>query len=123
MARIKSEERQQILDQTRLRLLEAAAEEFARVGYSDANINTISTSAGFAKGTVYNYFSSKRALLLAVSTLLPGSILISLWIRCVRSLIRLAGLKASTRLGLNTLLTAQRERAFYSTRSTARMKP
>lgn len=66
MARLKKEERGQILGQTRLRLLEAAAEEFARAGYSDANINTISTSAGFAKGTIYNYFPSKRALLLAL---------------------------------------------------------
>jgi AcrR family transcriptional regulator len=62
MARINKEEQ----GQTRLRLLDAAAEEFARVGYSDANINTISTAAGFAKGTIYNYFPSKRALLLAL---------------------------------------------------------
>ena len=66
MARIKKEQRQQILGQTRLRLLDAAAEEFARAGYSDANINTISTAAGFAKGTIYNYYPSKRALLLAL---------------------------------------------------------
>jgi AcrR family transcriptional regulator len=66
MARIKKDERQQILGQTRLRLLDAAVKEFARVGFSEANINTISTSAGFAKGTIYNYFSSKRALLIAL---------------------------------------------------------
>jgi AcrR family transcriptional regulator len=66
MPRIKKEERQQFLDHTRLRLLEAAAEEFARAGYSEANINIISTSAGFAKGTIYNYFPSKRALMLAL---------------------------------------------------------
>jgi AcrR family transcriptional regulator len=66
MTRLKKVERGHILGQTRLRLLEAAAEEFARAGYSDANINTISTSAGFAKGTIYNYFPSKRALLLAL---------------------------------------------------------
>ena len=66
MARVRKEQRHQILGHTRLCLLDAAAEEFARVGYSDANINTISTSAGFAKGTVYNYFPSKRALLIAL---------------------------------------------------------
>lgn len=65
MARIKRKERAQIMGQTRQRLLEAAAEEFARSGYLGANINTISTTAGFAKGTIYNYFSSKQALLLA----------------------------------------------------------
>ena len=35
-------------------------------GYDPANINTISTKAGFAKGTIYNYFSSKQSLLLAL---------------------------------------------------------
>jgi AcrR family transcriptional regulator len=66
MSRIKNEERQQVMGTTRQRLLEAAANEFARVGYPDANINTISKGAGYAKGTIYNYFSSKRALLLAL---------------------------------------------------------
>jgi AcrR family transcriptional regulator len=65
MVRIKREERAQVMGQTRQRLLEAAAEEFARSGYLGANINTISTTAGFAKGTIYNYFPSKQALLLA----------------------------------------------------------
>jgi len=47
-------------------LLEAAAEEFARHGYVGANINHISLAAGFAKGTIYNYFESKQALMLAL---------------------------------------------------------
>ncbi len=50
----------------RRRLLEAAANEFARNGLDDANINEISLAAGFAKGTVYNHFESKEALFLAV---------------------------------------------------------
>ncbi len=66
MARIKSEDHDQALNQSRQRLLDAAALEFARAGYLGANINTISTSAGFAKGTVYNYFASKHDLLLAL---------------------------------------------------------
>jgi AcrR family transcriptional regulator len=66
MARIKSKDREQITHQTRQTLLDTAAEEFARQGYDQANINTISTRAGFAKGTIYNYFPSKQALLLEV---------------------------------------------------------
>ena len=46
--------------------LEAAAEEFAQKGFTEANINHISTAAGFAKGTIYNYFPSKRKLMLAL---------------------------------------------------------
>lgn len=66
MVRIKTEVREQIIGQTRLTLLNAAAEEFARQGYEPANINNISTKAGFAKGTIYNYFPSKQALLLTL---------------------------------------------------------
>ncbi|RJP69909.1 MAG: TetR/AcrR family transcriptional regulator [Candidatus Abyssobacteria bacterium SURF_17] len=51
---------------TRQRLIEAAAIEFAETGYARANVSTISVRAGYAKGTVYNYFRSKHDLLLAV---------------------------------------------------------
>jgi AcrR family transcriptional regulator len=51
---------------TRAKLLEAAAREFGRVGLERANIDKISLAAGYAKGTVYNYFASKEDLFLAV---------------------------------------------------------
>ncbi len=51
---------------TRRKLIEAASIEFAEAGYARANISQISVRAGFAKGTVYNYFRSKYDLLLAV---------------------------------------------------------
>jgi AcrR family transcriptional regulator len=66
MARPKESERQMKSIETRRLLLEAAAEEFAREGYMGANINRISLTAGFAKGTIYNYFPSKRDLMLAL---------------------------------------------------------
>jgi AcrR family transcriptional regulator len=66
MARHKQTERDKIQGETRYLLLAAATEEFAREGYVGANINRISKAAGFAKGTIYNYFSSKRALMLAL---------------------------------------------------------
>jgi len=62
MTRINKAKRQN----NRQRLLSAAADEFARVGFDGANINTISLTAGFAKGTIYNYFPSKQALLVAL---------------------------------------------------------
>jgi AcrR family transcriptional regulator len=51
---------------TRQKLLAAAAQEFGRVGLERANIDAISLAAGFAKGTIYNYFASKEELFLAV---------------------------------------------------------
>jgi AcrR family transcriptional regulator len=64
MPRPKEAERNGIMSETRRRLLDAATAEFAKEGYNGANINRISTGAGLAKGTVYNYFPSKRALML-----------------------------------------------------------
>ncbi len=66
MPRYSEEEREQVRSETRQRLLKAAAVEFARHGYSKANIDDISKTAGFAKGTVYNYFPSKRELMLVL---------------------------------------------------------
>jgi AcrR family transcriptional regulator len=62
MARI-SKEMQQIVRQ---RLIEAAARQFADAGLEGARIDAISQDAGFAKGTVYNYFPSKQELFGAV---------------------------------------------------------
>jgi len=64
--RHKDAEREEIMSETRLLLLDAATAEFAREGYHGANINRISQAAGFAKGTIYNYFPSKRALMVAL---------------------------------------------------------
>jgi len=51
---------------TRQKLIEAASLEFAEVGFARANVSRISERAGFAAGTVYNYFRSKHDLLLQV---------------------------------------------------------
>jgi AcrR family transcriptional regulator len=66
MPRLAESIRNEVQTETRRRLLEAAAAEFAEKGFAGANINRISRAAGFAKGTIYNYFSSKRALMLAL---------------------------------------------------------
>jgi AcrR family transcriptional regulator len=65
MARQRADEREGIARETREKLLRAAVDEFAEAGCEAANINRISLAAGFAKGTVYNYFKDKRALVLA----------------------------------------------------------
>jgi len=66
MARHKEVKRERIAAETRRAIMDAAVQEFARGGYETANINRISLAAGFAKGTIYNYFPSKRALMLAL---------------------------------------------------------
>jgi AcrR family transcriptional regulator len=66
MSRLATAVKEEVLTETRQRLLEAAAVEFADKGFASANINHISTAAGFGKGTIYNYFPSKRSLMLAL---------------------------------------------------------
>src|SRR6266516_2098078 len=62
MSRVKAETKQA----TRANLLAAAAQEFARAGLERASVDAISLAAGYAKGTIYNYFASKEELFLAV---------------------------------------------------------
>lgn len=64
MARMTATEKEQV----RRGLLETAARHFARHGLERANINTIALEAGWAKGTIYNYFKSKEELFGAVIT-------------------------------------------------------
>lgn len=73
MPRHRDAERDDIMSETRSLLLDAATEEFAREGYNGANVNRIATGAGFAKGTIYNYFPSKRALMLALIDAIAAS--------------------------------------------------
>ncbi len=58
MSRISASEKETV----RARLLETAARHFARDGLDGANVDAISLDAGFAKGTLYNYFRSKEEL-------------------------------------------------------------
>lgn len=64
MSRYKQADRERQLLETRKQLLQAAAAEFASQGYERANIDSISQAAGCAKGTIYNYFATKRVLML-----------------------------------------------------------
>jgi AcrR family transcriptional regulator len=52
-------------DETRARLVAAAAEEIEREGYHGTDTNRIARAAGYAPGTFYKHFPDKRAILLA----------------------------------------------------------
>jgi AcrR family transcriptional regulator len=58
--------RKQARESVRQGLMQAAVHEFSRMGYDGANINSISLAAGYAKGTIYNYFPSKKELMFAI---------------------------------------------------------
>jgi AcrR family transcriptional regulator len=52
--------------QTKLTLLEAAAEIFVRDSYLDARVSDISAEAGLSSGAFYRYFPDKRAIMIEV---------------------------------------------------------
>ena len=52
--------------QTRARLLDAAAQVYARRGFAGATLDEVAAEAGFTKGAVYGHFGSKENLLLAL---------------------------------------------------------
>src|SRR5205814_4880168 len=54
-------------EQTRERLLEAAASVFARRGYQQASVEEIAAEAGFTTGAVYSNFAGKEELFLALA--------------------------------------------------------
>jgi AcrR family transcriptional regulator len=72
MPRYKDSQRENSRSSTRQLLLKAAIEMIAEVGFDNANINQISLTAGFAKGTIYNYFPSKDALMLTLISEIGG---------------------------------------------------
>ncbi len=59
--------REELREQRRARILDAAATVFARRGYQRATMKEIATEAGIAPGTIYLYFANKRDLLLGIA--------------------------------------------------------
>jgi AcrR family transcriptional regulator len=53
-------------EQKRLLLLETAAQVFAAQGFASTRVSDIASRAGVAKGTMYEYFSSKEQLFFEV---------------------------------------------------------
>ena len=52
-------------EETRARLLDAAAPVFARLGYEKASISDITAAAGLSSGSIYGHFGSKAELFVA----------------------------------------------------------
>ena len=55
---------QNLPEDKKKKILEAAKNEFSRVSVTEASINNIVTSANIARGSFYQYFESKEDLLL-----------------------------------------------------------
>lgn len=54
----------QLREDKQKRIISASLEEFAGKGYAAASLNSVVATAGIAKGSLFNYFSSKEGLFL-----------------------------------------------------------
>jgi AcrR family transcriptional regulator len=64
---VESWTRERRLERTRSLLLDAAQEVFAEKGFVSATLDDIAKAAGYSKGAIYKYFSTKEELFLATS--------------------------------------------------------
>lgn len=62
--------KEQMAEHRRTQILLGAAKVFAEKGYHKATTKEIAQIAGVAEGTIYNYFTNKRELLLAMIELI-----------------------------------------------------
>ena len=62
----REERKEQITEYRRKQILDAALAVFSRKGYGEATIPGIAREAGVAVGTIYNYYESKRDLLVSL---------------------------------------------------------
>ena len=66
MAPTREERKKGVTRMREQQILDAALVIFSKKGFSEATTTEIARTAGVAEGTIYNYFQSKRELLLAV---------------------------------------------------------
>jgi len=64
----RQERRQRITEQRRAQILDAALDLFSSVGFAQATTHDIAQEAGVAEDTIYNYFQSKRDLLVSLAS-------------------------------------------------------
>jgi AcrR family transcriptional regulator len=64
----RQERKQRITEQRRAQILDAALDLFSRVGFAQTTTHDIAHEAGVAEGTIYNYFQSKRDLLVSLAS-------------------------------------------------------
>ena len=60
------EQFEEIREKSREKILSAALELFANKGYDATSIDSIAKKAGISKGLIYNYFESKKSMLMAI---------------------------------------------------------
>jgi len=63
----RQDRKKQITQQRQEQILDAALQVFSRLGFDRATIPEIASEAGVAVGTIYNYYESKRDLLVAIA--------------------------------------------------------
>ncbi len=89
-----------VIPELRASLVQAARKSLLESELHDINIREIARECGTAVGTVYNYFSSKEALI--------AEAMMSDWLECVRSMRKDAGVEDRPLDAIHATVTALR---------------
>jgi AcrR family transcriptional regulator len=66
MSPTREKQKEALTKQRKQQILDAALDIFSKKGFAEATTAEIARTAGIAEGTIYNYFQSKRELMVAV---------------------------------------------------------
>lgn len=64
--------RQDMIAETRAKLIAAARSEFGKIGYAATSMDELTASAGLTRGALYHHFGDKKGLLAAVIAEIDG---------------------------------------------------
>ncbi|MBZ9990584.1 TetR/AcrR family transcriptional regulator [Mesorhizobium sp. BH1-1-5] len=64
--------RQEMIAETRAKLIAAARHAFGTIGYAEASMDDFTASAGLTRGALYHHFGDKKGLLQAVIAEIDG---------------------------------------------------
>lgn len=69
-------QRARMMEETRVRLIQAARAAFAAKGYAAASMDELTAAAGLTRGALYHHFGDKKGLLRAVIEQLDGEMVV-----------------------------------------------
>ena len=83
--------RQEMIVETRAKLLAAGRQAFATLGYAEASMDDFTAAAGLTRGALYHHFGDKKGLFEAVVAQIDGEMTLRLKDRAARAPTRWEG--------------------------------
>ena len=69
-----AQERAEMIEETRAKLISAARAAFATVGYADSSMDELTAQAGLTRGALYHHFGDRKGLIKAAAAVVGESL-------------------------------------------------